>query len=96
VSANSKVNSRCRWVIIYIQAVQYWARTVPCGAPAIIFLGNESSPSTETLNFLLVKNDAISLTKIVALTTYIVGQGAMLCQRLLRYPRIQQPLTYHH
>jgi hypothetical protein len=32
---------------------------------AATFLGEESSPSTETLNFLLVKREAISLTRLV-------------------------------
>jgi hypothetical protein len=31
------------------------ARTEPCGTPAATFLGEEISPSTENLNFLLVK-----------------------------------------
>jgi hypothetical protein len=31
---------------------------------AAIFLGEESSPSTETLNFLLLRNEAISLIKL--------------------------------
>jgi hypothetical protein len=40
------------------------ARTKPCGTLAAIFLDDEISPSTETLNFLLVKRDAISLTRL--------------------------------
>jgi hypothetical protein len=39
-------------------------RTEHCGTPAAIFLGEENLPSTETLNFLLVKNDATSLTRL--------------------------------
>jgi hypothetical protein len=33
------------------------ARTEPCGTPAATFLVEESSPSTETLNFLLLKKE---------------------------------------
>jgi hypothetical protein len=40
------------------------ARTEPWGTPAAIFLGEESSPSTETLNFLLLRNEAISFIKL--------------------------------
>jgi hypothetical protein len=41
------------------------ARTEPCGTPAATFLVEESSPSTKTLNFLLFKKEAISLTRLV-------------------------------
>jgi hypothetical protein len=41
------------------------ARTEPCGTPTATFLGEASSPSTETLNFVLVKKEAISLTRLV-------------------------------
>jgi hypothetical protein len=41
------------------------ARTEPCGTPAATFLCEESSPSIETLYFLLVKKEAISLTRLV-------------------------------
>jgi hypothetical protein len=41
------------------------ARTETCGTPAAAFLGEESSPFTETLNFLLVKKEVISLTRLV-------------------------------
>jgi hypothetical protein len=41
------------------------ARKEPCGTPAATFLGEESSPSTETLNFLLVKKEAISLMRLI-------------------------------
>ena len=37
-------------------------RTEPWGTPAFISLGVDVSPSTETLNFLLERNDLISLT----------------------------------
>jgi hypothetical protein len=40
-------------------------RTEHCGNPAAKFLGEESSLSTENLNFLLVKKEAISLTRLV-------------------------------
>jgi hypothetical protein len=44
-------------------------RMEPCGTPATTFLSEESSPTTttttETLNFLLVKKEAISLTRLV-------------------------------
>jgi hypothetical protein len=40
------------------------ARTEPWGTLAAIFLGEESSPSTKTLNFLLLRNEAISLIKL--------------------------------
>jgi hypothetical protein len=33
------------------------ARTEPCGTLAATFLGEEISPSTETLNFLVVKKE---------------------------------------
>jgi hypothetical protein len=36
----------------------------PWGTPAANFLGEKSSPSTETLNFLLLRNEAISLIKL--------------------------------
>jgi hypothetical protein len=41
------------------------ARKEPCGTPAATFLSEESSPSTETLNFLLVKKEALSLMSLV-------------------------------
>jgi hypothetical protein len=41
------------------------ARTEPWGTPAATFLGEESSLSTETLNFLFVRNEAISLTRLL-------------------------------
>jgi hypothetical protein len=41
------------------------ARTKPCGTPAATFVGEESSHSTETLNFLVVIKEAISLTRLV-------------------------------
>jgi hypothetical protein len=41
------------------------AKTEPRGTPAGTFLGEGSLPSTETLNFLLVKEEAISLTRLV-------------------------------
>jgi hypothetical protein len=40
-------------------------RTEPCGTPASIFLGKESSPSTEILNYLLFKKEAISLIRLI-------------------------------
>jgi hypothetical protein len=72
------------------------ARTEPCGTPVVIFLGEESSPSTETLNCLLVEKEAISLIRLAFLTAYIVGQSAMLCQRLFWCTGIQQPWTYDY
>jgi hypothetical protein len=41
------------------------ARTEICGTAASTFLGKESSPSTETLNFLLVKKETISLMRLI-------------------------------
>jgi hypothetical protein len=41
------------------------ARAEPCGTPAATFLGEESSPSTDTLNFLLVKKEAINLMRLI-------------------------------
>jgi hypothetical protein len=41
------------------------ARTDPCGTPAATFLGEESSPSTETSNFLVIKKEAISLMRFI-------------------------------
>jgi hypothetical protein len=41
------------------------ARTEPCGTPEPTFLGDESLPSTETFNFLLVKKEAINLMRLI-------------------------------
>jgi hypothetical protein len=41
------------------------AWTEPCGTSAATSLGEESSPSTETLNFILAKRDAISLMRLI-------------------------------
>jgi hypothetical protein len=97
VFEQSKVYFRCRGASFLYKLYITGASTQPCGTPAATFLGEESSPSTETLNFLSVKKEAISLwdlSEIVTLIAYIVGQGAMLCQRPFRYPRIQQLSTY--
>jgi hypothetical protein len=39
-------------------------RTEPCGTPACISLGADSSPSTESLNFLWERKELISLIKL--------------------------------
>jgi hypothetical protein len=39
------------------------ARTEPCGTPACISRGVDNSPSTETVNILLVRNELISFIK---------------------------------
>jgi len=41
------------------------ARTEPCVTPACVFLGVESLPSTETLDFLLDRYELMSLIKLV-------------------------------
>jgi len=40
-------------------------RTEPCGTPACISLGVDNAPSSETVIFLLVKNELISFIKFV-------------------------------
>jgi hypothetical protein len=94
----TKVYSRCRWGIIYVSAVRTGARTELCGTLAATFLGKESSLSAETLKFLLVKKEAISLMRLIenysSDSLNIIGRGAMLCQRLFRCPRIQHRSTY--
>jgi hypothetical protein len=39
-------------------------RTEPCGTPDCMYLGVETSPSTETLNFLCVRKELMSLIKL--------------------------------
>jgi hypothetical protein len=69
----------------------------PCGVSACtINLFLDTSPSTETLNFLFERIELIGLIKRVGKFNFdnlYSNRGAMLCQRLLRYPRISQPET---
>jgi hypothetical protein len=90
----SKMRTRCREDVVYCAIPG--ARTETWGTPAATSLGVENSPSTETLNFLLVTKQAISLMTFfenVMLTVYIVGQSATLCQRLPWCPRKAQSST---
>jgi hypothetical protein len=72
-------------------------RSEPCGVSArTINLFLDTSPSTETFNFLFERIELIGLIKRVGKFNFdnlYSNRGAMLCQRLLRYPRISEPET---
>jgi hypothetical protein len=48
-----------------INCIVLGARAEPCGIPAATFPGKEGSPSSENLNVLLVKKEAISLMRLI-------------------------------
>jgi hypothetical protein len=65
------------------------ARTEPCGTPAAIFLGEESSPSTETLNCLLIKKEANSN---LLLPSRYIASGRTTAQKTSPLPSNGRPL----
>jgi hypothetical protein len=71
VREQSKMSSRCRGAACRPMFSLYniGARTEPWSTPAAIFLGVENSPSTETLQFLSVRKEAISLMRLVENST---------------------------
>jgi hypothetical protein len=72
------------------------ARTEPSGTSANISLSAENSPSTETLNFLLVRKEVISLIRLVESSNcagLMAGQSATLCKCILD---IQEYRSFRH
>jgi hypothetical protein len=75
------------------------ARTESCGTLAATFLVEESSPSTETLNFPLVKKEAISLTRLVENCKSDSLYSRPVCHvvsKAFRCPRIQRGPHQRH
>jgi len=72
------VDPLCLESIVYIQTVQGWARTEPCGTPAYISRGVNTSLSTIT-HFLLERNELIGLINPAesAVWIYMTSQGAI-------------------